>query len=68
MEHNKEKVIEPVLIGADEVSKILGIKMCSAYKVIRTLNKQLEAKGKITIRGKINRSYLLKMVNPPEAS
>ena len=67
MENNKEKVIEPVLIGADEVSKILGVKMCSAYKVIRTLNSQLEAQGKITIRGKINRNYLLKMVNPSEA-
>ena len=67
MERNNEKVIEPVLIGADEVAKILGVKMCSAYKVIRTLNSQLEAQGKITIRGKINRNYLLKMVNPSEA-
>ena len=47
---------------------MLGIKMCSAYKVIRTLNSQLEAQGKITIRGKINRKYLLKMVNESEAS
>lgn len=68
MENNKEQVIQPVLIGADEVSKILGVKKCSAYKVIRTLNDQLKAQGKITIQGKINRNYLLKMVNPSEAS
>ena len=68
MENNKEQVIQPVFIGADEVSKILGVKKCSAYKVIRILNDQLKAQGKITIQGKINRNYLLKMVNPSEAS
>lgn len=68
MEQNKEKVIEPILIDADEVCRILGVKKCSAYKVIRTLNDQLKAQGKITIQGKINRNYLLKMVNPSEAS
>lgn len=60
--------VSPVLIGAKEVSKILGVKMATAYKVIRTLNAQLESQGKITVRGKVNKRYLLKMVDYQEAS
>ena len=62
-----DTIAEPVLIGAQEVSELLGVKLCSAYKVIRILNSQLAAQGKITIRGRINRNYLLKMVNAKEA-
>ena len=65
---NNEKIVEPVLIGAVEVAAILGVKISTAYKVIRTLNSQLEARGKVTVRGKINRRYLLKMVDYQEAS
>jgi hypothetical protein len=65
---NKPGVITPVLIGVNEVSAILGVKSTTAYKVIRTLNAQLENQGRVTVRGKINRNYLLKMVNPSEAS
>lgn len=62
-----ETPVSPVLIGAQEVAAILGVKMATAYKVIRTLNAQLESKGKITVRGKINKRYLLKMVDYQEA-
>lgn len=65
---DKPEVITPVLIGVNEVSAILGVKSTTAYKVIRTLNAQLENQGRVTVRGKINRNYLLKMVNPSEAS
>lgn len=62
------QITHPVLIGAKEVAEILGVKSSTAYKVIRTLNSQLEAQGKITVRGKINKRYLLKMVDYQEAS
>ena len=65
---NNPEVITPVLIGVKEVSAILGVRSTTAYKVIRTLNAQLENQGRVTVRGKINRNYLLKMVNPSEAS
>lgn len=65
---NNPGVITPVLIGANEVAAILGVKISTAYKVIRTLNAQLEAHGKVTVRGKINKRYLLKMVDYQEAS
>ena len=62
-----ETPVSPVLIGAKQVADILGVKMATAYKVIRTLNAKLEAQGKITVRGKINKRYLLKMVDYQEA-
>ena len=65
---NKTEVQTPVLIGAQEVAAILGVKTSTAYSVIRKLNAQLEAHGKVTVRGKINKRYLLKMVGYQEAS
>lgn len=51
---------EKVLITAQEVSALLGISISMAYKVIRGYNTELAKMGKLTIRGKINRKYLLK--------
>lgn len=50
---------EPILIGAQEVCKLLGIKISRAYAIIRQLNKKLKEQGKITIAGKINKQYLI---------
>ncbi len=50
---------EPILIGANEVCKLLNIKRSRAYAVIRQLNTQLTAQGKITIAGRINKKYLI---------
>ena len=51
---------EKVLITAQEVSALLGLSISMAYKVIRGYNTELAKMGKLTIRGKINRKYLLK--------
>lgn len=50
---------EPILIGANEVCQLLNIKRSRAYAVIRQLNAQLTAQGKITIPGRINKKYLI---------
>lgn len=50
---------EPILIGANEVCRLLNIKRSRAYAVIRQLNAQLTAQGKITIADKINKNILL---------
>lgn len=50
---------QKVLLTAEEVSQLLGVKMCMAYKVIRECNQELAAMGKLTIRGKVNRKFLL---------
>ena len=53
----KEKTI---LLRVDDVQKALQISEQKAYDVIRTLNEELNAKGYITIRGRVNREYFMK--------
>lgn len=52
-----------ILIGANELATILGIKVGSAYKIIRDANQKLAAAGKITIRGRANRAYIMRMLD-----
>ncbi len=47
-------------LTASEVSKMIGCKIGLAYKLIRQWNHELQAQGKLTIRGKINKAYFLK--------
>lgn len=42
-----------------EVAALLGVSTSRAYKIMRQLNKELEAKGKITTSGRVSRKYLL---------
>jgi len=48
---------EKYMLSAGEVAKLLGVKTCMAYKLIRQWNAELAAQGKLTIRGKINKKY-----------
>lgn len=50
---------EKYLLDAHEVSALLGVKIGMAYAIIRKLNAELEKMGKITLRGKVNKKYLL---------
>lgn len=43
--------------GAEEVARQLGVSRAYAYKVIRRLNAELEAEGRITIPGKVSAAY-----------
>jgi len=45
------------MMDAPEVAAALGCKIGLAYKIIRQCNEELQAMGKITIRGKVNRKY-----------
>ena len=49
---------EKYLLTAGEVAQLLGIKRSRAYKVIRELNEELKAMGKLVIRGRVNKKYL----------
>ncbi len=40
-----------------DVMKMLGISQSKAYVIIRDLNKELKAKGYITINGKVPKLY-----------
>lgn len=48
---------EKYMLSAGDVSRLLGVKMGMAYKLIREWNEELKAQGKLVIRGKINRRY-----------
>lgn len=51
------KKLEKKFLDAKEVATILDFSESSAYRIIKKLNEELEAKGKITISGKISRRY-----------
>lgn len=44
-------------VTAEEVASIWGISTSTAYRMIRNLNKELEAQGFLTIAGKVSRRY-----------
>lgn len=47
----------PSFYKAEEVARILGVSKPYAYKLIRKMNTELQAKGFITISGRISRQY-----------
>ncbi|MDO4330318.1 MAG: transcriptional regulator [Lachnospiraceae bacterium] len=49
----------PKFVGVEEVSALLCVSRSRAYKIMRQLNKELEAQGKITTCGRISSKYLL---------
>lgn len=51
------------LMNATEVAELLGIKKSLAYKIIRNANAKLAEAGKITVRGKVNRAFIMRLVD-----
>lgn len=48
------------IITVEEVAQLCKVKTGKAYKIMKELNNELEEKGFITMRGRINKNYLLK--------
>lgn len=48
------------IITVEEVAQLCKVKTGKAYKIMKELNDELEKKGYITVRGRINKNYLLK--------
>ena len=46
-----------LFLRANEVAIELGVSTAYAYKLIRTLNKDLQKQGFITINGRISKQY-----------
>ena len=46
-----------ILYDVNDIQKLLGVKECKAYEIIRKLNSELEKKNYITIRGKVPIAY-----------
>ncbi|MEG2933612.1 MAG: LysR family transcriptional regulator [Gordonibacter sp.] len=49
--------METRMIGAQEVSAQFGVSKAYAYKVIRKLNEELEASGKLVVVGKVSAAF-----------
>lgn len=54
------------MLDADEVAELLRIKKGSAYEVIRKINAEQEAHGRVVIRGRV-RSDVFDALYFPEA-
>ena len=48
----------PKFLRVADVAAMLDISESHAYKIMRQLNKELEAKGKIVTAGRVSRRYL----------
>ena len=53
MEQPVAKTPRPSMLTADEVAERLKIKKGSAYEVIRQMNREQEALGRVVIRGRV---------------
>ncbi len=55
-------MLERNYFTAEQVAEIMGVSKGTAYKVMQKLNAELDAKGFITISGKVNRNYFIEKV------
>ena len=51
--------MEKIMLDVTDVCSLLLISKSQAYKVIRDLNSELEKLGKITVRGRVSKNYLI---------
>lgn len=51
-----------IFIKASEVSELMGISVSCAYRIIKTLNGELEKKGYLTVHGRTSRKYFYERV------
>lgn len=54
-----------VMLTADDVAELLDVKRSRAYSIIRQLNAELKAQGKLVLRGRVNRQYFLNKLSSP---
>ena len=52
---------EQSFMRAEEVAQELGVSKSYAYKIVQKLNAELKAKGYLTISGRINRGFSVKV-------
>lgn len=54
---------ETIFMDVSEVAQVLNVSESYAYKIIRTLNKELLKQNKIVVSGKVNRKYFYERVD-----
>lgn len=60
----KMEEVKSRFITAAEIMEVCQVGRSKAYQIINKLNKELEAKGKIVIAGKVNRKFFESKINP----
>ena len=60
--------MENKILTAEQVATLCKVKVGKAYQIIRELNEELKKEGYITIRGRINKDYLLKRLGIKEVA
>lgn len=53
----KNTMNEKIYYSAEDIAKMLGVRMGKSYKILREMNKELAGKGFLTIAGKIPVEY-----------
>ena len=48
---------EKTFLTVDEVAEILTVSKSKAYEIVRQLNKELKAKGFITVAARVSKTY-----------
>lgn len=56
---SKEFMTESKYMRAPEVAELLDVSVSKAYKIMQELNRELQAKGKITVSGRVSRRYIM---------
>lgn len=56
------------ILTAEQVATLCKVKVGKAYQIIRELNEELKKDGYLTIRGRINKDYLLKRLGIEEVA
>lgn len=57
-----EQGAEQRFLRVGEVAELLNCSESYAYKIMQQLNQELSAQGKITIRGRVSKRYLLERI------
>ena len=60
--------MENKILTAEQVADLCKVKIGKAYQIIRELNEELKKEGYITIRGRVNKDYLLKRLGIEEVA
>ena len=58
--------MDKLFLDSKEVARLLNVSQQQAYKIIREMNKALEDKGFLTLRGRINKQYFMEQIYKSE--
>lgn len=62
------EVCEKVFLGAKDVQELLGVKRCKAYELIKIANTKLAEAGKLTVRGKVDRKFFMRLLDTDDVA